>query len=224
MNELANHVRALLTLPETFIVKDTTTAAQIDAQIAAILNVRRTFKREYPGLYTQLCTYTATLADVGQVDLLASLCNLTTGPVLFRVASKGGGYGLFAEQDYAVGRETKITKYDGVRPVELPSQEEADYVVETGPRAYIDGKYGFQLENKGRWINEPNVAGGVSDTAELKTIINVELSRLNRYFFPLIDIRRGTELEWYYGPKYQRPWLRILQPDELPARRKRLKP
>jgi hypothetical protein len=182
----------------------------IEREIKAILERRALLREEDGNLLNEINTYRVTEWDVNTPnnDMVAVLANLTEGPVLMRVKSKDNGYGLFAERDYAGPNRSNVTRYQGKQWLSkyYRAVKNRDYIVDTQHGYSIDGRYGFLLSEKGRWVNEPNLPAGWA-VRDLITLQNIELDRNNLYFFPLKNIPRGTELTWYYGPAYHRHWL-----------------
>jgi len=82
------------------------------------------------------------------VQEVVFLANLTPGPVI--LLTKKRGYGLFAERTYE--RTDIVTRYGGQN---VAKNTEGDYVLfNQVTQKTIDGKYGYKLSEKGRWINE----------------------------------------------------------------------
>lgn len=120
------------------------------------------------------------------IELLVSVANELGGPVV--AFDHLRGWGLRAEKKYLKGE--LVTTYGGVMSL-CPS--EGDYVAKAN-EVFIDGRHGFKLKEKGRWINE-------SDRD--RTCVNVSLGRNVR------AIREIKEGEWIfadYGPDYQRSY------------------
>ena len=98
------------------------------------------------------------------------------------------GWGLRAEKKYLKGE--LVTTYGGITHLK---EIQGDYVAKAN-EVFIDGRQGFKLKEKGRWINE-------SDRD--RTDVNVSLGRNVR------AIREIKEGEWIfadYGPDYQRDY------------------
>lgn len=115
------------------------------------------------------------------------LCNLMSGPeVKWDVERKC--YGLKAKRCYRKGEA--ITEYGGVKTVK---PLDGDYVAKSA-EVYIDGRLGFKISQKGRWINE-------SDRD--RRVVNVKIGRVVR---ATRDIADGEWLFADYGPQYQRTY------------------
>lgn len=100
------------------------------------------------------------------------------------------GFGLFADRFYK--STERVTHYDGLVG---GNDQEGDYVVQVDKYVTMDGKYGFELRNKGRWINE-----GPKQ--------NVNMRREKPLPFMYVDygqdVNKGQEFFWAYGPYYKR--------------------
>jgi len=125
-----------------------------------------------------------------QLERLVAACNRLGGAPLVLWDPKRGGYGLFAERDYAVGE--KVTEYGGI-PYPASTNRTGDYVALMGKDTLVDGRYGFRLgQEQGRWINESDAQ---------RSIVNVELGRVVRVIRPVAE---GEQFFGDYGPDYDR--------------------
>ena len=98
-------------------------------------------------------------------------------------------FGLRAEKKYKKG--DRVTEYGGTlfsRPIE------GDYVAKASSDLFIDGRVGFKLKQKGRWINE-------SDRDRTK--VNVKIGRIVR---AIADIEEDEWLFGDYGDEYERSY------------------
>ena len=98
-------------------------------------------------------------------------------------------YGLRAEKKYTAGDH--ITTYGGklyTKPIN------GDYVAKAASDCYIDGRVGFKLKDKGRWMNE-------SDRDRRK--VNAKLGRVVR---AIEDIEEDEWIFTDYGPDYERSY------------------
>jgi hypothetical protein len=102
----------------------------------------------------------------------------------------GRGHGLFADRDYHPGEV--ITTYGG--RLVYGQHVQGDYVAYCGNNTNSDGSDGFQLSEKGRWINE-------SDRD--RTIVNATLGRTIRAQH---HVKQGQEIFVDYGEQYQRSY------------------
>lgn len=100
-------------------------------------------------------------------------------------------YGLRAEKKYKAG--DRITWYGGTLH---PSAKviRGDYVAQAASDCVIDGRVGFKLKEKGRWINE-------SDNQRRK--VNAKLGRIVR---AITDIEEDEWIFADYGPDYERSY------------------
>ena len=136
------------------------------------------------------------MEDPQALERIVVLVNLLDGPVILKSGNRG--YGLFAHipLEHAPGDVQDgdfITKYDGV-----PSEtEEGDYVMENPTNGMlIDGFYGFELRNKGRWINDDRV--NFNARVKANWDIRVRRGRDTR------TIQPGEEILIDYGEYYDR--------------------
>jgi len=128
--------------------------------------------------------YTVTSQDIVNKWVIDE-ANSIGGPQIKRDEVRG--FGLFAEKDYQPNE--KITEYGGV----LHNREvQGDYVAFVGDGVHIDGRIGFRLDEKGRWINESD-----SD----RSVVNVKLGRDIR---ALYEIKKGDQIFADYGEEYIR--------------------
>ena len=124
--------------------------------------------------------------DLQDVADLVDRCNQTYGP-LIEWDDVRGCYGLKADRSYKQGE--LVTTYSGAK---YSHEIYGDYVTKAASDIHIDGRVGFKLSEKGRWINE-------SDRD--RRIINVSLGRSIR---ATRDIEAGEWLFTDYGPDYIR--------------------
>ena len=93
----------------------------------------------------RLADYVATEADLAT---LIGYINQLDGPAV-EWDDDRKCYGLKARQHYKSGE--LVTTYGGTKSVK---EIRGDYVAKGGADIYIDGRVGFKLSEKGRWINE----------------------------------------------------------------------
>lgn len=165
-------------------------------------------------LQRELDAYVTTKEDVEQrLEMVVILTNLTSmGPIVMRSAI--AGYGLFADRRYKGSLESSgayITTYGGAK---VDANAKGPYVLHISAKTVLDGFYGFQLIDKGRWINHDN------------DVVNVYFLRDQvRVFTPEWEyekapwIEKGTELIINYGDEYAKFW-----EEEEPPERKKQKP
>lgn len=134
----------------------------------------------------RLADYVATEVDLVDLPTLIRHINQLDGPAV-EWDEQRNCYGLKARQPYKSGE--LVTTYGGIKSVK---EIRGDYVAKGGADIYIDGRVGFKLSERGRWINE-------SDRD--RTIVNVKLGRNVR---STRDIAEGDWLFADYGPDYER--------------------
>jgi len=134
----------------------------------------------------RLADHVVTEHDLDAPALLINLVNELDGPAV-EWDEQRNCYGLKARQHYKRG--ALVTTYGGAQSV---TEISGDYVAKGG--VYVDGRIGFKLSQKGRWINE-------SDRE--RTTINVTLGLNVR---AAQDIAQGEWLFADYGPDYQRTY------------------
>lgn len=136
--------------------------------------------------YILLCKRQVSLEDVQyRLSTVINDCNRIGGPqVLF--CSEKQCFGLFADRDYEKGE--RVTTYGGVITLHECC---GDYAAQIGP-VHVNGLYGFELQEKGRWINEFNAQ---------RTLVNVELGRTVR---TTQIVLKGQEFFGDYGDEYVR--------------------
>jgi len=123
--------------------------------------------------------------DLNDIPSLVKRVNQIDGPKV-EWDNERNCYGLKADRMYKKGK--LVTTYGGIKYLK---EVHGDYVVKAN-EIHIDGRFGFKLSEKGRWINE-------SDRD--RKIVNVTLGR---------DIRATRIIqpgEWIfadYGPDYVR--------------------
>lgn len=130
--------------------------------------------------------YVVSERDLADIPTLVLQSNAIGGPVIAWDSDRMC-YGLKAERRYLKG--DIVTTYGGRK---YSKEVEGDYVAKAASDVHIDGRVGFHLSEKGRWINE-------SDRD--RTIVNVALGRTIR------AIRTIEPDEWIftdYGPDYVR--------------------
>jgi len=146
--------------------------------------------------YNQLAGYRVSekdLADPLRLKEVIFFANSIGGPQIRFDEEGGRGYGLFAERDYLKGE--KVTGYGGAA---CPKGSAGDYVaVFQGPEGRcIDGRYGFRLDEKGRWVNEYS-----SDVKEREIHTNVRFGTSIR---TTRIVEKGEQFFADYGEDYQR--------------------
>lgn len=141
-------------------------------------------------LRIRIASYTVTREDIQfRLADVIRLTNAIGGP---RVAfdPERGCFGLFADRNYE-GSSRPVTFYGGIKQHNVT---DGDYAAKLGKSGsfFINGSFGFKIEEKGRWINE-------SDSQ--RSCVNVELGRTVR---TTALIRAGDQLFADYGPEYKR--------------------
>lgn len=147
------------------------------------------------------------------------------GLVEVRPIASMGGYGLVAIRD--IPRDTQITEYAGTH---VHPDSEGPYVAHSADGLTIDGHHGFRATAKGRWVNDPGDVHYRNESEQKKHArwmrkANLYEERLGNgtvWFYAKYNIKKGQELTWYYGPDYDRPWVREVDQD-APERTKRSK-
>ena len=181
-----------------------------------------------PQLITLIGSYVVKQEDVSDPDklkLIVYMCNFTPGPVIMYI-NHVIGYGLFADRDYDRHKD-EVTVYGGIvtRFSRIRDAEEGcrgDYAMLVDKKTCIDGLYGFKLSQKGRFINEAhNVQfdGNIRlYKRQLQERENVTLVAINgEGQLPVfrvkgtfgLNIAKGDEFLWFYGPEYDRKWLTV---------------
>lgn len=133
----------------------------------------------------QLSNYEVSDSDLIDLETVISFINQIDGPAV-EWDQHRNCYGLKTRQCYKKG--DFITTYGGTKSFK---EINGDYVAK-GSEIYIDGRVGFKLSEKGRWINE-------SDNK--RTHINV---KLGRRISAISDINKGEWLFADYGDEYIR--------------------
>ena len=162
-------------------------------------------------LQRELDAYVTTKEDVdSHLEDVVLLTNLTSmGPIVMQ--SQIAGYGLFADRRYRGSLERKgqyITTYDGTK---ARAGDSGPYVLHISEQTVIDGFYGFQLIDKGRWINHNDNDFNVYFS---KNQVHVFTPEWEYEKAPLIE--KGTELIINYGDDYSKDW----EAKESPERKK----
>jgi len=157
MNYLYEGRGAVQYCTPVFPIAPATPPAEIESAIDEILRQRR---RVPVDLLSEICNYRAVDADVdteAAYERLAQLVNLAPGPVVFKIASKGNSYGLVAERDYSALGEL-VSGYGGVVTLDNGADNDDNhYAITYKTGRLMDGRVGFALQEKGRWVNEPNL-------------------------------------------------------------------
>lgn len=115
-------------------------------------------------------------------------CNAVEGPIVSWDMERHC-FGLRAEKKYKAGE--RITTYGGTRSSKPIN---GDYVAKAASDCFIDGRVGFKLKEKGRWINE-------SDRTRSK--VNAKLGRNVK---ALTDIEEDEWIFVDYGKDYKRTY------------------
>jgi hypothetical protein len=132
--------------------------------------------------------YIVTEDDLKNISDLVRRCNEIDGPSV-EWDHERGCYGLRARRNYARGEI--VTTYGGKK---YTREVEGDYVAKASSDLHIDGRVGFKLSEKGRWINEYD---------RDRIIVNVTLGRNVR---ATMDIAAGDWIFTDYGPEYERTY------------------
>lgn len=124
------------------------------------------------------------------------LANLTPGPVILPTRTRG--YGLFADREYEGGEI--VTMYGGDK---VTGETEGDYVLYNQVTGVTtDGRYGYKLGEKGRWINE--YSRKTRDRNKHKNVVFISTKRGIGVKAIGRVIPFATELFLNYGADYNR--------------------
>lgn len=183
--------------------------------IDLFLQARAYLQSQNSNLFRAISNYVTSPTDVDRhSDIICFLANFTPGPVVLHV-NDVVGYGLFAEKDY--GNNEFVVEYGGVI-----SDEEliGPYVISVSRKRDLDGYFGFKLSQKGRFINEDHSKSTFKTNAamqkHLRNSANVveEFTGQASVVFRTqkswkYRLEKGSEIFWYYGPNYRRPYLSL---------------
>lgn len=159
-------------------------------------------------------------AGLGQ---LAHDVNTKTKGLIVKYISREKGYGLFADRDYNTyndndplmdtkGGMLVLTTYNGVRTRTDPRTQQSnhDYIMWIGEKLgndwHIDGRVGFGLNEKGRWMNQPNAdeRGEENCAWRIKEgTANLGLDGVVVEIVAIDDIEEGDELTVDYGDEFR---------------------
>lgn len=152
--------------------------------------------------------YKVTKQDLDNLYKIVFLANMMGGPLVLR-DPKRGGYGLFADKDYAPLEG--ITYYGGEE--EKDGSFQGDYAIYNPTQNItINGEYGFMLHQKGRWINE------FAKDEKLRTEHQNVTTKIYDYENQIVfgakkEILRGEQIFWDYGEQYDRRKYTTTPPD-----------
>jgi hypothetical protein len=152
----------------------------------------------------QLNKYVVTEADIESIESVVALCNCVSGP--FVAYDPVRGYGLMADRDYSEG--TTVTTYGGERIKSIVVGGPYMALAKNG-MSTVDGRYGFKLAQKGRWVNE-YIGGDENDKEKDKLLQAERVKHANVYLgMELIAMRDIAKYEWIYtdyGDEYSRSY------------------
>ncbi len=162
----------------------------MDATVETFLEL---WEKISPELAVKISNYIAKKDD--EAWLLAYLSNLIPDSPVILWTGERRGFGLFADKPYK-SRQV-VTDYGGAK---RGIEHYGDYVIQYDEKNTIDGAFGFNLKDKGRWINEDRGAK------------NVEIRKANPWPYVFVDygkqVEKGEEFLWDYGPNYERTYPR----------------
>ena len=164
------------------------------------VRLRNVLSESDASLQREIDAYRVTQQEVEErIEDVVFLTNLTSmGPIVLR--SPGKGYGLFADRTYRGSLDSKgdyVTTYDGARI----KDSVGPYVLRLSNNAAIDGHHGFELINKGRWINNDDDDFNVYFAANKIYVYTSEYE-----FDRAPRIKMGSELLINYGNEYEKSW------------------
>lgn len=135
----------------------------------------------------ELKRYVVTEEDVlTRLPQVIEMCNDVDGPKVFFDPVRG--WGLFADRDYRAGE--KVTSYGGYVAMH---EVRGDYVAHCN-EVHVNGYHGFEIFEKGRFINEKDAE---------RSVVNVQLGRTIR---TVKAVSKGEQFFADYGNEYNRSY------------------
>ena len=163
-----------------------------------LLEQRSAFPTELAKEISEYRTTKEDMEDQMSIRKIVFLSNLVEGPFIIHTKDATKGYTLVADKRYK-GSMTRdgdlVTIYGGTI---VSGDEKSNYVVALGTSKFLEGKYGFVLREKGRWINENRVSPNVYMKRNEIRVLSSELERGS--------LEQGEEILLDYGDEYERSW------------------